>query len=343
MRLNEVGEFALIARLTDQLGIATTRPDVKLGIGDDAAALDLGGDHLLLATCDAQVEGRHFRRTVATPEEIGAKALAVNLSDIAAMGGEPLWALVSLLTPPTLDVSVLDGVYAGLRTQAQRYGVAIVGGNVASTDGPLTIDITLLGRCPRDRLITRGGAQPGDALLVTGTLGNGLAGLLAATTTERQRLAGVDDALLREAREAMVAPTPRAACGQALAATGMITAMLDLSDGLTGDLAHICERSNVGATIDAAALPVALAAQAIATALGRDPLGLALHGGDDYELLFTTRPAGIATAIAAARASGVEAHVIGVITEREAGMRLRASDGSERSLEPQSWDHLLGQ
>src|SRR5579885_2312341 len=193
MRLDELGEFGLIARLTGDLG---TRPDVMLGVGDDAAVLDLGGDALLVATVDAQVEGRHFLRGVATPEEIGHKALAVNLSDIAAMGDEPLWALVSLLVPPELPVETLDGIYAGFNMLAGRFGVALVGGNVAATDGPLAIDVTLLGRVPRGRVLTRAGGQPGDSLLVTGTLGAAAAGGLV--TSPSSQLASLErDVLLR--------------------------------------------------------------------------------------------------------------------------------------------------
>ena len=174
-RLEDLGEFGLIARLTRDL---PGRTDVVLPAGDDAALLDLSGagDMLLVATCDAQVEGRHFIRGVATPEEIGWKALAVNLSDIAAMGAEPLWALVSLLLPAGESVAELDGVYTGMRALARRYGVAIVGGNVAGTPGPLAIDITLLGRVAPARALTRAGGRLGDALMVTGTLGAAAAG-----------------------------------------------------------------------------------------------------------------------------------------------------------------------
>src|SRR5579859_2263909 len=151
----DTGEFSLIARLT--AGIAT-RADVLLGVGDDAAVLAVGPDALLVATCDAQVEGRHFVRGLMTPHEIGHKALAVNLSDIAAMGAEPAWALISLLLPPNVDATELDGVYAGLLALAQRYSVALVGGNISATSGPLAIDITLLGRVNGSRVLKRAGA-----------------------------------------------------------------------------------------------------------------------------------------------------------------------------------------
>lgn len=335
MRLEDLGEFPLIARLTAGL---ESRPDVVLGAGDDAAALDLGADALLLATCDAQVEGTHFLPSVATPEEIGHKTLAVNLSDIAAMGGEPLWALVSLMAPPALDVTIIDGIYAGMRALARRFNVALVGGNVTSTPGPLTLDVTLLGRVTRERMLTRAGARPGDALLVTGRLGAAVVALLAFTAAPAEVILPQD--ALDEARHAMVTPQPRVREGMALAATGVVTAMLDISDGLAGDLGHICERSRVGANVTLAALPVDGATRTLAVALGRDPLQVALSSGDDYELLFTVHPDGVAQALDAVRAAGGVATVIGEITAPELGMRVREPDGALRPLAPRGWDHL---
>ncbi len=333
MRLADVGEFSLIARLTADL---QSRPDVALGVGDDAAALDLGADHLLLATCDSQVEGRHFLSHVAMPREIGYKALAVNLSDIAAMGGEPLWALVSLIAAPELDVSVIDGIYEGMRELAARYQVAIVGGNVSSTSGPLTLDITVLGRVTRERMVTRAGARPGDRLLVTGSLGAGRVGLLAFTTPDVEPPANA----LAQVRARMVTPEPRVREGLALSATRSVTAMLDISDGLAGDLNHICERSHVGALVNAAALPVDDATSAVARALGEDPVALALSGGDDYELLFTARPEDVTRVMEAVRMIGTPVTDIGEITTFEEGLRARRLDGVIQSLEPRGWDHL---
>lgn len=341
MRLKDLGEFPLIARLTAGL---ESRADVVLGVGDDAAALDLGLDlgagQLLLATCDAQVEGIHFLPSVATPEEIGHGALAVNLSDIAAMGGEPLWALVSLLAPPDLDVAVLDGVYTGMRALARQFNVALVGGNVSSTPGPFTLDITALGRVARERMLTRAGARPGDRLLVTGRLGAAVTALLAYTTADHAALPAEAAAALGEARRAMVTPQPRVREGQALAATGQVTAMLDISDGLAGDLGHLCQRSGVGAVVELAALPVDVATRTLAQALGRDPLRIALTSGGDYELLFTARPDGVAQALEAVRAVGGVATVIGEITDAASGLRVREQSGKQLALKAQGWDHL---
>lgn len=335
MRLGDTGEFELIDRLTRGLPV---RPDVVQGVGDDAALLAPAADALLVATCDAQVEGRHFLRDIATPEEIGHKALAVNLSDVAAMGGEPLWALVSLLLPPALDTVVLDGIYAGLRRLADQYTVAVVGGNVAATGGPLVIDVTLLGAVPKGRALRRDGGQPGDALLVTGTLGAAAAGLLALVTEPGH--VTLPREALAEARRRLVAPEPRVLAGRALAAAGTVTAMLDVSDGLASDVRHLCARSGAGAEIDAASIPIDAAAGIIASAYGRDPIWLALNGGEDYELLFTAPPAGVEALRTVSAEVGCDISVIGRLTEPDAGVRLRMPDGTVRNLEARGWDHL---
>jgi thiamine-monophosphate kinase len=341
MRIDELGEFALIERLTAGL---PSRADVALGVGDDAALLDLGGsaaDSLLVATCDAQVEGQHFTLGVATPEEIGHKALAVNLSDLAAMGAEPLWALVSLLLPRALEVATLDGVYAGLRTLAARFSVALVGGNISATDGPLAIDVTALGRVPRGKALTRAGGRPGDLVLVTGTLGAAAAGVLLQGGDVR--LDVVSDEAKAHARAAQVSPQPRVAEGQALAASGVVTALLDVSDGLAADLGHLCAASNVGAELDVGAIPVDPAALAVADALELDALRLALEGGEEYELVFAARPDGMEQALAAVSEAGVGARVIGRLTEPGSDLRIRFADGRIERLVARGWDHLRPQ
>ncbi len=338
MRIDELGEFALIARLTAGL---PTREDVALGVGDDAALLDLrdfAADSLLVATCDAQVEGQHFSLSVATPEEAGHKALAVNLSDLAAMGAKPLWALVSLLLPRNLEVATLDGVYAGMRALAARYAVALVGGNVSATDGPLALDVMALGRVPRGQALTRAGGRPGDLVLATGTLGAAAAGVLLQGGDAR--LAALPEETRARARAAQVSPQPRVAEGQALAASGVVTAMLDVSDGLAADLGHLCAASNAGAELEADAIPVDPAAQAVAGTLGRDALRLALEGGEDYELVFTVRPDGAQRALEAVAQVGGVARVIGRLTAPGGGLRLRFADGRIEELVARGWDHL---
>ena len=332
------GEFALIARLTKDL---PSRADILLGVGDDAAILDIGGDMLLLATVDSQVEGVHFTVGVCSPEQIGRKALAVNLSDIAAMGGEPRYALVSLVLPPDLPEGLLAGIYTGIRQQAEEFGTAIIGGNVAGErqGAQLILDVTLLGAVERGRAITRGGAQVGDVLCVTGTLGDSAAGLYAQFHPDlaypAQDLAAVSS------RQCV--PLPRVRDGRVLSHQGprIVTAMLDVSDGLSGDLSHLCERSHVGARVEAARLPISAAARAIAASAGIDPLAWALHGGEDYELLFTVHPGyELVVAHAVAAATGTPITVIGNITPAQNGMQLVSPDGRTQPLQPQSWDHL---
>jgi thiamine-monophosphate kinase len=333
--LEDLGEFGLIARLTRGL---PQPPYVRLGAGDDAALLDCDDGSQIVATCDALVEGIHFVRAWATAEQIGRHALAVNLSDVAAMGGEPLAALVSLILPRATAVEWLDGLYAGLRAEAEAFGVGIVGGNVAATDGPLVVDITLLGRVPAGRALLRSGARVGDRLCVTGTFGAAAAGLL--TLREPEGVGGATDPAVERVRAALRVPQPRVSEGRALAAGAGVTAMIDVSDGLAADLAHLCERSGVGAVVEADALPILDATWDVARRYGRDAIELALQGGGDYELLFAVRPEQEARALAAASTAGCAATAIGTVTEAASGLRLRRGDGGWVQLEPQGWDHL---
>lgn len=329
----ELGEFGLIARLTAGL----PRPsDVTLGVGDDAAVLDIGGEELLVATCDAQVEDTHFRLRNRDPHDLGRRVLAVNLSDIAAMGARPRFALISLLLPATLDAAILDGIYAGLREEAAHFGVAIVGGNIARNAERLIIDITLLGTGRRGQLLQRNNAQPGDVIMITGHLGSASAGLLIL---EDQQLASkITQESLTAVLAAQRTPTPRVKAGQWLAQHNVTTA-IDISDGLAADLSHICEASGVDATIAAETLPMLPEVVTIAKLAGREPQDLALYGGEDYELLFTV-PAERADRLAHElfTATGVKAIAIGSIVQGKALTLIR--QGQPSPLLAAGWDHL---
>ncbi|GLV59603.1 thiamine-monophosphate kinase [Dictyobacter sp. S3.2.2.5] len=338
MDISAFGEFELVARLTAGLAVSTAG---DIGVGDDCALLDLGRGDLLLATCDSQVEGVHFSLGSSPSEHIGRKALAINLSDIAAMGGTPRYALISLLLPSHLSIEVLDGIYAGLRAQAQRFDTAIVGGNISSTGGSpqLVIDITLLGTVERGHALLRSGAHAGDLICVTGSLGDSAAGLqtFLHTTTD------VSPQDLQTLRERHTAPEPRVREGQLLGALGggKVTAMLDISDGLSGDLTHLCERSGCGARVDLAAIPLSAPLLRVARSLQHDPLDWALHGGEDYELLFTLRPSALDEVRSAIQQqSGTPLTVIGEIQPPTAGLTLSHPDGHTEPLHPHSWDHL---
>ncbi len=338
MDISVLGEFELIARLTAGL---TSRADIDLGIGDDCALLDLGSDQLLLATCDSQIEEVHFTLRTSTPEQIGRKALAVNLSDIAAMGGVPRYALVSLILPTQLPVAVLDRIYAGLCLEAKQYATMIVGGNIAGTgkSDQLIIDITLLGTIERGRAIRRDGARIGDILCVTGSLGDSAAGLYT--------LLHPDTSYPQDAQEILQAthrmPQARVPEGRVLSQLGLpiVTAMLDISDGLSGDLGHLCEKSHVGTRLDLASFPLSPELQIIAACASRDPFQWALHGGEDYELLFTVSPGNERMVIEAIEsATGTPVSVIGSILSPDEGMKICYPDGREDQLTVESWDHL---
>ncbi len=338
MDITALGEFDLIARLTRGL---TTRKDVILGVGDDCAILDLNGDTLLLTTCDSQVEGVHFTLQTSTPEQIGRKALAINLSDIAAMGGVPRYALVSLILPSQLPLTVVEGIYTGLRQEAELYMTAIVGGNIAATGNAeqLIIDITLLGTVERGHALTRDGAREGDILCVTGTPGDSAAGLYTLLHPDQHYLHDPQTIVQERHRT----PQPRIREGRILSRLGpdMVTAMLDISDGLSGDLGHLCERSKVGACIEVALIPLSSSICAVAASAGCVPLSWALHGGEDYELLFTVSPGNERAVIDAVQlATGTPVTAIGTICAFDEGMKLVHPDGHEEVLEVQSWDHL---
>jgi thiamine-monophosphate kinase len=331
--IQALGEFGLVARLTAGL---SARPDVLVGVGDDCAVLDLGGEQVLLATCDALLDGEHFLRRVATSEQIGRRAMAVNLSDIASMGGCPRYALISLLLPADLPAAFMDGVYRGLRAEAEEYGAVIVGGNI--TGSPVFgLDITLLGQARRGQALLRSGARPGDALLVTGTLGEAAAGLHLLLHPEINAPASIAARL----KAAQLTPVPRVPEGRLLATLGVVTAMLDISDGLAADLGHLCERSGVGARLDEAALPLPEAVRAAAQLAGQSALDWALFGGEDYQLLLSAPRAAVPRISETLWvATGTTVTVIGDILPPEAGLTLRARDGSIRPLPPRGWDHL---
>jgi thiamine-monophosphate kinase len=332
------GEFALIARLTQNLH---SHEHAVLGVGDDCAILDLGGDEWLLMTCDSQVEGVHFTLQTSSPVQIGHKALAVNLSDIAAMGGQPRYALISLILPAQFSMDILDGIYVGLREEAERYGTAIVGGNIAGAGDSkqLVIDVTLLGTVERGRALTRSGAHVGDTLCVTGYLGDSAAGL--------HTLLHPDSRYPQEALAVVQprhhTPLPRVREGLILSRFGpdVVTAMLDISDGLSGDLGHLCERSHVGARVDLARVPLSPAIYAVAAIAGRDPLHWTMHGGEDYELLFTVAPGHEQAVIDAVQAAtGTAVTTIGSLLPFEEGLQQLFPDGHREQLMVQSWDHI---
>lgn len=325
------GEAAWLAALRDGFGAITAGPGVVLGIGDDAAVLRAPLGQHLVATVDMLVEGQHFVCSgpgASTPEDIGWHALAVNLSDLAAMGARPLWALCSLGIPDRLAPEFGRRLALGMAELAAPLGVRVVGGNLAKVAERLVVDVTALGTARQ--AVTRSGARPGDRVCVTGTLGRAAAGLALAR-------AGASEAAFGPLRAALLRPQPRVAAGLALGAlAGRVHAACDISDGLALDLHRLCAASGVGATLRVSALPLDPPTRAAAARLGKDPAAWALHGGEDYELLLAVPAEAEAEVGRALTATGTPVATIGVFAA-EAGLWLEEA-GGRQGLAPGGWD-----
>lgn len=326
-------------RLIEIIRRAPTRgAGVHAGIGDDCAVLAPGPGRLLLATTDLLIEDVHFRRRWAAPADLGWKSLAVNLSDVAAMGGRPRWALVALACPAGVSVADAEAFYAGLLALAGEHDVAVVGGDTSASPAGWIVNVTLLGEAAA-RSLLRSTARPGDVVAVTGALGSAAAGL--ALLEERTPAAGVAGAALEDARAAHLRPRPRVAEGLWLAAAGGVTAMIDLSDGLATDLGHVAEESGVGARVHLDRVPVGDGARAVAAALGRDALTWATSGGEDYELLLTCEPGAFARLADGLRAAtGTRLTAIGEVAGAGAGVRWADAAGREVAVAP-GFEHFV--
>lgn len=263
-------------------GHAAAGRGVRVGIGDDCAVLEPSPGAPLIVTTDLLLEDVHFRRRYTEPADIGWKSLAVNLSDIAAMGARPRWALVALACPAATTLEEVEAYYEGALAIAEEHDVAVVGGDTASSPAGWLVNVTVLGESVRAPLL-RSGARPGDTVAVTGTLGRAAAGL--AVLERAAAPSGLDASTLAELTAAHLRPRPRVREGLWLGAAGGVTAMMDLSDGLTTDLGHVTEESGVAARVELARLPVADATRRMADRLGADAIGWATGGGEDYELL----------------------------------------------------------
>lgn len=278
MTIGDCGEHQLIAWLRGRL--PSGGPDVVLGIGDDAAVLRAPRGELLVQTTDALVDGVHVDSRLLAPHAIGRRAVAVNLSDLAAMGARPAWLLLSLVLPATLPLAHFEALVDGVRDEADRWQATVVGGNITRTAGPLVVDVTATGTVRPRRLLRRDTARAGDTLHVTGTIGGAAAGLALL-----QRGTAATDTLTGR----YVAPTPRLREARALARERAARAAIDISDGLADAVRQLAAASGLGARLDAAALPLDPAVAAWAAATGVDPITAAL-ASDDYELLVAVPP-----------------------------------------------------
>ena len=340
--VGEIGERALIRHLRSRI---PSGPGVIVGVGDDAAAVETGP--LTLVTSDTLVEGIHFRREWSPARLLGRKALSVNLSDVAAMAGLARYATVSLCLPPDIPLAFVDGLYDGLLERAAETGVSLVGGNLSASEDRVVVDMTVLGQ--GDHLVRRTGGLAGDLVVVTGTLGAAAAGLRALEKGARldaegglfNRGAWPADAAdgLVPCLRAHLDPSPPLSFGRALAEPDVVHAATDLSDGLSGDLLGLCEENELSAWIEPEWLPVDPGAVALEKQAGGDAFSLALHGGEDYQMLLAVPPERVDALRELARVWSVTLSVVGQFASGAPGLSLRFGEAM-RKLRPKSHDHF---
>lgn len=335
-RMRSSPEFDLIAAIRDRLGEVAGRPGVRIGIGDDAAVVEEPGGGARAVSIDAIVDGVAFRRSWCPPRAIGRKAAGAALSDLAAMGAEPTELYVWLGVPEDFSRDDALELCDGLADLASGSGAALLGGDL--TGSPiLSVAVTAIGRTGAGgAMVGRAGAEPGDAVCVTGSLGGAAAGLMLLEHPEIA--ASVPAAAADAARERQLGPRPQIAAGRALAAAGA-SAMVDVSDGLGAEAEHLAAASGVGIEIEVERVPVAAGVAEVGEASGRDPAELVVAGGEDYELLCAVPRARLAECVGAVASAGGELTEIGRVDPGPA-VRLRLPGG--RSVRPGGHDHFRG-
>src|SRR5215510_1058497 len=335
-------EFDFIASLRQRVTSSTLKSEsLTTGIGDDAAVLRSTPGKETVITADLLVEDIDFRRTTTPPYLLGHKALAVSLSDIAAMGARPLWSLISIGVPEDVwQTEFVDHFYGGVLDLANHYGVQLIGGDTSRTNENIVIDSVVAGECAAGTAVMRSGASARDQIFVTGSLGAAAAGLRLierGAHLAEQNLADEDSQKLDHVLIRQLRPEARVGWGIVLGEERLATSMIDLSDGLSSDLNRLCTASNVGALIDSALLPVDDRFTELCGRRALDPLQLALHGGEDFELLFTVKPDDVVRL--PKRVDGVEIKRIGEITDMGKGVRV--SEGARVwELKPGGWVHF---
>lgn len=331
-KVSSLGEFQLINLLCKKLNHGE---GVLLGPGDDTAILELPPQDILV-TCDVQIEGIHFDMEYFSFEQIGWKSLAVNISDIAAMGGVPKFALISLVIPESAEVSNIDALYKGLNYCADTYNVSIVGGNISKSPAGIQVDITIIGVAEKGKAVKRSGAQAGDSILVTSFPG------LSSSCLRMLHSGFIKENIPEDMLKAHLEPQPRVDIGLFLSENCYATSMIDISDGLAADLNHICESSNVGAVLDTSSFPVHEDLKNSAENLSKNWMDFFLHGGEDYELLFTV-PSKIEDKVLSGLKAVSELKItkIGRITS-ERQLLIQSPGSSLSNLSVSGWDHLSG-
>jgi thiamine-monophosphate kinase len=338
--LSDIGEFGLIDRIDALLQREGARvPELTIGIGDDCAAFQPRAGYDILVTCDVMVEGRHYLPRFIPPLDLGRRAMTLNISDIGAMGGVPRYALVSLGLRSNIPVQDVEAIYLGFVEELHPFHAAIIGGNITKSEGANFIDITLIGEIKSGTSVRRSTAKPGNAILVTGYPGEAAAGLQILLAGGSGH--GIEDHPLVQAYNS---PSHRAVEGAAVARSGLATAMIDTSDGLLGDLGHICDESGVGVRLAQGDLPVSPALRQAARQLKKDPLDFVLGDSDDYELIITCSPEHVKEIRSMLSALGpVPVSTIGEITpplEGAGHIEMTSIDGTSRRVGRSGWNHF---
>ena len=336
--LKSIGEFGLIRQLKQQW--PSSSPWIIKGIGDDAAILKTRQGQQFLISTDVLIEGIHFDLAYQTPKDVGWRAGAANLSDIAAMGGTPLYLLVSMAVPVRVPPQHIRELYRGIQAACRPCNVELIGGDTSSSPSQIFLSLTIVGTVRANRALTRNKAEIGDRIYVTGTIGDANAGLRIlqthSTKGRRFRPSAVEKFLIRR----HLRPAPRIHVGQLLVDRKLAHAAIDLSDGLSSDVGHVCEESRVGAEIRAEALPLSSQLRAFAQRHKTDPMKIALQGGEDYELLFIAPPKHHQKVLRVSEQTGVPITCIGEIKPKKFGRQLELPDGRKQKLPNESFHHF---
>jgi thiamine-monophosphate kinase len=331
--IEKIGEFGFIGKIRKRL--KARGPFVSLGIGDDAAILTPSRGRELVFTTDMLVEGRHFDFKFTTPWQLGAKAMAVNISDCAAMGAVPKAAVVSVGVPARFPVAKLEAFLEGLKGWAESYGAQIVGGDTVASN-EFVVNVALIGEVEKGRALRRSGAKPGDAIFVTGTLGDSAAGLHALQHPSKRNRDMAPLLILKH-----LLPVPRFNVGRQLSMQRLASSAIDVSDGLSSEIHHLCEESGVGAEINEESLPLSASLTHYCRANRLKPLQFALDGGEDYELLFTVPKTKVSSVWRKLSVeTGVAVRFIGNMVSRSKGVTLIRRQGGRIPLKAKGFDHF---
>ena len=338
-RLSDSSEFQLIQAIRRQ-STGPTHASLLKGIGDDAAIIEpLQNEHLLVST-DLLIEGIHFDLKLTSFHNVGYRATLANLSDMAAMGGIPRYVLTSVAIPPHYSLKDIRAMYRGLLSCCRQFNLQLIGGDTSASLMGMFLGITILGTVEKSRGLPRCGARIGDQIFTTGTLGDSWAGLKLLQPTGTKTKPRPEKRISQFLINRHLRPTPRIDIGRWLSTHRLATAAIDLSDGLSGDLAHLCRESGVGAMIDATKIPISPQCRSFAQNRNLDPISIALEGGEDYELLFTV-PEGHQNEMQRIEDHhGVRITFIGTIQPRKSGMRIKLANGSIRKIIVSSYDHF---